>query len=58
MKAVSKRGRVFSERFAKTAIKIGIAQEVIEEQPEEVIEEQPEEVLETEKHKKGRKPKK
>ena len=44
MKAVSKRGRPFSERFAKTAIKIGLAIEVDEN--EEV------------KVKKGRKPKK
>ena len=44
MKAISKRGKVFSERFAKTAIRIGIATEVIEG--------------EEEKPKKGRKPKK
>lgn len=35
MKAISKRGKVFSERFAKTAIKIGIAKEV--EETEDII---------------------
>lgn len=46
MKAISKRGKVFSERFAKTAIKIGIATEAIEREEQ------------NEKPKKVRKPKK
>lgn len=44
MKAISKRGKVFSERFSKTAIKIGIAKEFDGEDEPKV--------------KKGRKPKK
>ena len=44
MKAISKKGRVFSERFSKTAIRIGLAEELTED--------------DNPKPKKGRKPKK
>lgn len=48
MKAISKTGKVFSERFAKTAVKIGIGKEIPEV----------EEIEEAEKPKRVRKSKK